>query len=73
MEEASLLAECLPLEGADWPLPHSAFLCPEIPFVFELGEAVERAVNHGGAPVAADPATFGPARRARRAAARDAV
>ena len=63
----SLLADCLPLEDSGWPPPHSAFLCPEIPFVFELGEADERQVNHATAPVAADPATFaGEARRLAR-------
>lgn len=64
VEAGSLLDECLPLGGLPWPLPHSAFLCPEIPFVFELGEADERAVAHAPAPVAADPATFGTTRRA---------
>ena len=59
VEGASLLDECLPLRGSEWPPPHSAFLCPEIPFVFELGEADERVANHAAAPVAADPATFG--------------
>ncbi|MFQ5348921.1 MAG: hypothetical protein ACE5EG_00600, partial [Thermoanaerobaculia bacterium] len=59
VEAGSLLEECLPLGGAAWPLPHSAFLCPEIPFVFELGEADERLPNHAASPVAADPATFG--------------
>jgi hypothetical protein len=69
VEEGSLLDQCLPLADAGWPLPHSAFLCPEIPFVFELGEAEQRAVNHASPPVAADPATFGTARRPGRSAA----
>ena len=71
VEEDSLLGECLPLAGGGWPEPHSAFLCPEIPFVFEIGEAEERAANHSPAAVAADPATFGSAEmaRARRLAA----
>lgn len=35
--DASLLAELLPLAGAAvWPALHSAWLCPEIPFVFDL-------------------------------------
>ena len=68
VEEGALLEKCLPLVGTAWPLPHSAFLCPEIPFVFELGEADERAVSHAPPPVAADPATFGAARRRRSAA-----
>ena len=69
VEEDSLLAACLPLDGGEWPPPHSAFLCPEIPFVFELGEAEDRLVNHAAAPVAADPATFGRTGRLRRIAA----
>lgn len=59
IEAESLLHRCLPLAGADWPLPHSAFLCPEIPFVFEFGEAEEPLIHRPSAPVAADPATFG--------------
>ena len=59
VEAASLLDDCLSLAEAAWPPPHSAFLCPEIPFVFELGEADERVVSHAASPVAADPATFG--------------
>jgi Uncharacterized conserved protein (COG2071) len=36
--EGSLLPRLLPLtHGATWPALHSAWLCPEIPFVFELG------------------------------------
>jgi hypothetical protein len=35
--DGSLLAELLPLAGgAGWPALHSAWLCPEIPFVFDL-------------------------------------
>jgi hypothetical protein len=34
--EHSLLESILPLGGAGWPRPHSAWLCPEIPFVFDL-------------------------------------
>jgi hypothetical protein len=63
VEASSLLDHCLPLVEAEWPLLHSAFLCPEIPFVFELGEAEEPLVNHAASPVAADPATFAAARR----------
>ncbi len=63
VETGSLLDQCLPLADAAWPLPHSAFLCPEIPFVFELGDADERLVGRAASPVAADPATFGSSRR----------
>ena len=69
VEADSLLDSCLPLADAVWPPPHSAFLCPEIPFVFELGEADDRAVSHAPPPVAADPATFGAARCLGRSAA----
>jgi hypothetical protein len=40
--EDRLLGRCLPLEGGTWPGLHSAWLCPEIPFVFELSEVRER-------------------------------
>lgn len=59
VEASSLLDECLPSLRGGWPLLHSAFLCPEIPFVFELGEADQRAVGRASSPVAVDPATFG--------------
>ena len=56
VEDDSLLEEFLPLEGLpERPALHSAWLCPEIPFVFELGAAPVRA---GVRPVAADPAMF---------------
>lgn len=32
-----LLSESLPLAGEDWPALHSAWLCPEIPYVVEWG------------------------------------
>ena len=36
--EGGLLERLLPLtHGAQWPALHSTWLCPEIPFVFELG------------------------------------
>ncbi len=38
-----LLGECLELAGG-WPPLHSAFFCPETPFVFVLGAARERAL-----------------------------
>src|SRR5262249_35482729 len=38
VSELGLLSQLLPLtHGATWPALHSAWLCPEIPFVFELG------------------------------------
>jgi len=36
VEEADLLQRSLPLGGAAWPRLHSAWLCPRIPFVFDL-------------------------------------
>ncbi len=35
--DTALLTELLPLGGAPWPALHSAWLCPEIPFTFEMG------------------------------------
>lgn len=69
IQEDGLLSRFLPLEG--WPRLHSAFLCPEIPFVFELGSAPEEVTALRRAPVAADPAmlTAAPRRPPRRAAA----
>lgn len=53
--EASLLERCLSL--APWPDLHSAFLCPEIPFLFELSAEPEVAhARRSAAAVAADPA-----------------
>jgi hypothetical protein len=44
----TLLPALLPLRGgADWPLLHSAFLCPEIPFAFELGVVAKPQVAAG--------------------------
>lgn len=55
----SLLTDLLPLDGAGWPELHSAWLCPEIPFVFELGVApASRRRERATGPVAADPAMF---------------
>jgi hypothetical protein len=36
VEDAELLERSLPLAGAAWPRLHSAWLCPRIPFVFDL-------------------------------------
>ncbi len=70
VEEAGLLERCLPLGGAGWPGLHSAWLCPEIPFVFELGVAELRApLARPATPVAADPAMFAAAPSASRRAA----
>jgi hypothetical protein len=64
--EAGLLERLLSFEP--WPEIHSAFLCPEVPFVFELAPAVRRAIARPPTVVAADPAILsGPCNR--RAAA----
>jgi len=45
---ASLVQEMLPLgPGAAWPPLHSVFLCPEIPFAFELGTVAKPQVAPG--------------------------
>jgi hypothetical protein len=44
----TLLSALLPLgDGADWPALHSVFLCPEIPFVFELGVVAKPQIAPG--------------------------
>ncbi len=44
-----LLPQLLPLGGRAWPALHSAWLCPEIPFVFEL-DVVPKMALPGGVP-----------------------
>lgn len=64
--ETGLLQRLLAVEP--WPELHSAFLCPEMPFVFELAREERRTLARPPATVAADPAILsGPCRR--RAAA----
>lgn len=62
VDETGLLVECLPDVGAEgWPPLHSAWLCPEIPTVFEMGPVVELGKLRRTTPsVATDPAMFGP-------------
>jgi hypothetical protein len=39
--EAALLIKIFPsVAASSWPTPHSAWLCPEIPFTFELGKPI---------------------------------
>ena len=61
VDETGLLVECLPDVGAEgWPPLHSAWLCPEIPSVFEMGPVVELGKLRRSTPsVATDPAMFG--------------
>ena len=58
MQDRQLLDLCVPLpEGTIWPELHSAWLCPEIPFVFELDTAAAReALRRAATTVATDPA-----------------
>jgi hypothetical protein len=60
LREGGLLESFLPLGGeGGWPALHSAWICPEIPFVFELGEVPDRgAPTRSRVPVAVDSATF---------------
>lgn len=61
--EAGLLDRLLPLPaGVPWPALHSCWLCPEIPFVFELGLVPKVAM----APVPRAAATSRGAARTRR-------
>lgn len=54
--EVGLLADCLGVDRDDcgdelWRTPHSAWLCPEIPFVFELGKLIRLPLaSAGGVP-----------------------
>lgn len=50
VEDASWLESCLPLA---WPPLHSAWLCPQIPVVFELHKAPAIALGSGRLPQAA--------------------
>ena len=54
-----------------WPLLHSAWLCPEVPYEFELStETLRESLSRAPVPAAADPAMFHAARGvARRVAA----
>jgi len=52
--DGGLLSEGLAeVEPAVWETPHSAWLCPEIPFVFELGTAARAELGTGRLPQAA--------------------
>lgn len=68
MEDPSLLVHCLqPPVDIDWPQLHSAWLCPEVPYRFELSsETLRQSLRRSPAPVAPDPAMF----RGRPAASR---
>jgi len=73
IQDRHLLELCLPLpEGTSWPELHSAWLCPEIPFVFELDTAAAReALRRAATTVATDPAMLeGASQPLRRTAAR---
>lgn len=51
--EAGLVSEYLAEVAAEvWQAPHSAWLCPEIPFHFELGKPIQLPVPARGLPAA---------------------
>jgi hypothetical protein len=53
VKDASLVADCLGEVDAEvWRRPHSAWLCPEIPFNFELGKLVHLPLPASGVPAA---------------------
>lgn len=60
LEDLSLLRRCLSLNGdRHWPEPHSAWLCPEVPYQFELSaDTLRESLRRSPAPVAPDPAMF---------------
>jgi len=60
MEDPSLLVQCLELHDAhDLPESHSAWLCPEVPYQFELSSGtLRKSLRRSPAPVAPDPAMF---------------
>lgn len=61
IEDPSLLLSCLQLNGdREWPDSHSAWLCPEVPYQFELSfDTLRQTLRSSPAPVAPDPAMFG--------------
>ncbi len=69
VEETSLLESCL--GHRPWPELHSAFLCPEIPFIFELDAPKIKVLKAPTSPIkaATGPAMLRRRRRDRRAPA----
>ena len=61
LEDPSLLALCLSLNGdGQWPDPHSSWLCPEVPYRFQLSaDSLRESLARTQAPVAPDPAMIG--------------
>ncbi len=58
IEDSGLLEACI---GSDleWPEPHSAWLCPELPYEFELSAAgLSESMRRAAPPIAPDPAMF---------------
>ena len=60
VEDPSLLVRCLGMNSeGGWPEPHSAWLCPEVPYEFALSaDTLRRSLQRSAAPVAPDPAMF---------------
>ena len=53
VSESRLVAACMPEVETDvWLSPHSTWLCPEVPFYFELGKPIEMPLASGGMPAA---------------------
>ncbi len=60
LQDSSLLLQCMRFDGeSEWPETHSAWLCPEVPYEFELSaDSVRRSLRRSTAPVVPGPATF---------------
>jgi hypothetical protein len=60
VEDPKLLMDSLKAgELSTWCRPHSAWLCPEVPYEFELSaETVRLSLTRTASPAAADPAMF---------------
>jgi hypothetical protein len=60
LEDTRLLDECMaPADDLDFSQVHSAWLCPEVPYRFELdADSLRESLHRRPAPVAADPALF---------------
>ena len=58
LEDPRLLVQCLKLEGeALWPEPHSAWVCPEVPYQFEMStDTLRQSLRRSPTPVASGSA-----------------
>lgn len=71
LEDPGLVQRCLDIgDATSWPEPHSAWLCPEVPYEFALSsDALRQSVQRAPVSVAPDSAMF----HSRRAASRRAA